>query len=744
MNIGTLDPTLVLLSIMIAIAASYTALDLAGRMKAARSSEHWAAWLFAAAFAMGGGIWSMHFVAMLAFSIPGMQASYDFGLTLLSLLLAIAVTGIGFLVVARHRRRPWSLPLSGALMGAGIAGMHYTGMAAMRMPAALSYGAIWVSISIFIAIGASTVALWVSFARTGTLQRIIASVFMGGAIAGMHYAGMMAASYEPMEMPGEMRGLAGISQPGLAAGVALTTFFILALGLVASIADRRFAHLAASEAEALRASEERFRSLYRETPMPLFSMDAEGTLTEVSNSSLALLRTTRSSVVGRRLEEFMIGDSPGRWLDTLKRLLDDAGRSEEEYCFKAADGTEMDVMTSAQVFRSAGSVLILGGLIDITARKRAEAALRQSQKLEAVGQLTGGVAHDFNNLLSVVIGSLEILKKRLGPDSPLNRLVESAMEAGTRGATLTQRMLSFARRQKLDPKPVDVGNLVRGMLNLLQRSIGPRHQIELRLPDDPVIALVDAHQLELALLNLVVNARDAIGDAGTIVIAAQRREPGGVAAGEARGHYAVLSVIDHGTGMDAETLAKAADPFFTTKGVSKGTGLGLSMVHGFVEQSSGWMDIASTPDKGTTVSLWLPATDAEAAPTHHPEIVIGGASKSLRILAVDDDALVLFSTVSMLEDLGHQAQAASSGEEALAILGKDSTFDAIVTDQGMPGMTGLELARRLAGSGRAIPVLIATGYAELPDRGATPTLDKPFGPAQLERALQRLLSSERI
>jgi CheY-like chemotaxis protein len=144
------------------------------------------------------------------------------------------------------------------------------------------------------------------------------------------------------------------------------------------------------------------------------------------------------------------------------------------------------------------------------------------------------------------------------------------------------------------------------------------------------------------------------------------------------------------------------------------------------------------------VSLWLPATDAEAAPTHHPEIVIGGASKSLRILAVDDDALVLFSTVSMLEDLGHQAQAASSGEEALAILGKDSTFDAIVTDQGMPGMTGLELARRLAGSGRAIPVLIATGYAELPDRGATPTLDKPFGPAQLERALQRLLSSERI
>lgn len=744
MTTGTLDPTLVLLSIMIAIAASYTALDLAGRMNAARSSENWAAWLCAAAFAMGGGIWSMHFVAMLAFSVPGMQASYDVGLTLLSLALAIAVTGIGFLVVARHGHRAWSLPLSGALMGAGIAGMHYTGMAAMSMPATLFYDATWVSISILIAIGASMAALWVSFARTGALQRIVASIFMGAAIAGMHYAGMMAASYTPMTMPGATRGFTGISQPGLAAGVALTTFFILALALVASIADRRFAHLAANEAEALRASEERFRSLYRETPMPLFSMDAAGRLTEVSNSSLALLRTTRSAVVGQRLEDFMTGDSPGRWLEALRRLLNDAGRSEEEYAFKAADGVELDVMTSAQVFRSTDSVLILGGLVDITARKRAEAALRQSQKLEAVGQLTGGVAHDFNNLLSVVIGSLEILKKRLGPESPLNRLVESAMEAGTRGATLTQRMLSFARRQKLDPKPVDVGDLVRGMLNLLQRSIGPRHQIELQLPDDPVVALVDAHQLELALLNLVVNARDALGDAGTIVIAAQRRDSRGVHADDAQGHYAVLSVIDHGTGMDAETLAKAADPFFTTKGVSKGTGLGLSMVHGFVEQSSGWMDMVSTPGRGTTVALWLPATDADATPTHHPEGIAGGASKSLKILAVDDDALVLFSTVSMLEELGHSAQAASSGEEALAILGKDGTFDAIVTDQGMPGMTGLELAHRLTGSGRAIPVLIATGYAELPNRGATPTLDKPFGPAQLARALQRLLSSERI
>lgn len=732
MTSGSHDTTLVLLSILIAVAASYTALDLAGRMNAAATRRNWRAWLAAAAFAMGGGIWSMHFVAMLAFSMPGMQATYDVGLTALSLALAIVVTGVGFWVVARFHATWWALSLSALFMGVGIAGMHYTGMAAMRMHARLSYDALWVTFSIFIAIGASAAALWIAFARTRAYQRAFAAILMGIAIAGMHYAGMKAAIYEPMEAHREMPGMASISQMGLAAGVAMTTFFVLALALVASIADRRFAVLAAGEAEALRASEERFKSLYRETPVPLFSMSTAGVLTEVSDSAIALLGSSRDRVVGRRLDEFMTPDSAVTWRRGFEGLLQ-GGNVEEEHCFQAPNGKSLNVMTSAKALGADDQRVILGGLIDITARKKAEAALRQSQKLEAVGQLTGGVAHDFNNLLAVVIGSLEIVQKRMEPGDRTRRLVDAAMEAGKRGASLTQRMLSFARRQQLEAKSVDVGGLVRGLEDMLNRSIGPRHRIDYVVPKSAVTATVDAHQLELALLNLVVNSRDALGENGMITVAVDTRT------GEDRHKFAVISVSDNGTGMDEETLARAADPFFTTKGVSKGTGLGLSMVHGFVEQSDGRLVIESEPGRGTKVEIWLRSTDD--APESHVETEepTTQPTKCLRLLAVDDDALVLFSTTAMLEELGHSVDSVTSAEEALLKFERGVQFDAVVTDQGMPGMTGLELAARLREQGYGVPVLLASGYAELPDAANVPALRKPFGPDQLAAALEKLL-----
>lgn len=735
MNSGSHDTTLVLLSILIAIAASYTALDLAGRMSVASARRNWSLWLGAASFAMGGGIWSMHFVAMLAFTMPGMQATYDVGLTLLSLALAIIVTGIGFWVVAKFGGSWWALATSAFLMGIGIAGMHYTGMAAMRMHAKLSYDAVWLTLSIFIAIAASAAALWIAFAKTRAYQRAMAAVVMGAAIAGMHYAGMKAAIYEPMQTHREMFGSASISQMGLAAGVAITTFFVLALALVASIADRRFALLAASEAEALRASEERFRSLYRETPVPLFSLDRSGILTEVSDSALALLGSGRDGVVGRRLEQFMTPDSAETWRLSLAKVLHEHSSAEEEHCFLTANGKTLNVMTSAKALGSGDDLVVLGGLMDITARKKAEAALRQSQKLEAVGQLTGGVAHDFNNLLAVVIGSLEIVQKRMEPGDRMRRLVDAAMEAGKRGASLTQRMLSFARRQQLEAKPTDLVGLIRGVEDLLQRSVGPRHRIEYELPDKALTAVVDAHQLELALMNLVVNARDALGEAGTIEIAVDTR----MTLEDEERSFVVISVKDDGTGMDEETVAKAADPFFTTKGVSKGTGLGLSMVHGTVEQSSGRLVITSAPGKGTVVEVWLPLAETVADTPEAPLESSAAPWRSLKLLAVDDDALVLFSTSSILEELGHAVDAVTSAEEALALLARKSDFDAVITDQGMPGMTGLELAETMREAGYAIPVMIASGYAELPEAADIPTLRKPFGPAQLVDALSALV-----
>ncbi len=250
---GSHDLFLVALSILIAIAASYTALDLAGRIQVAQGwAKH--VWLAAAAFAMGGSIWSMHFVAMLAFSMPGMPMDYDLTLTAISFALPILVTGVGFQVVNRSCHGLTTLGLSGLLMGFGIAGMHYTGMAAMRMPAALSYDSLWVAISVLIAIGAATVALWLAFRHTGLLQRLVAAVAMGGAIAGMHYAAMQAAIFTTHPGVDHAHGHTSLGQTNLALAVSATTFLILFLALIAAMFDRRFALLAEREATALRAS----------------------------------------------------------------------------------------------------------------------------------------------------------------------------------------------------------------------------------------------------------------------------------------------------------------------------------------------------------------------------------------------------------------------------------------------------------------------------------------------------------
>jgi PAS domain S-box-containing protein len=740
MTSGTYDATLVVLSIVIAIVASYTALDLAGRIKAATGRAASASWLITAALAMGGGIWSMHFVAMLAFSMPGMDVSYDVGVTLLSLLLAIVVTGIGFFVVSRSKGEWLPLVASGVLMGVGIAGMHYTGMAAMQMPAAISYNAIWVTVSVLIAVAAAIAALWLAFARTGFLQKALASVSMGAAVAGMHYTGMLAATYSVNHAVEHVHNPTTFTPIGLALGIAATTFFILGLALIASIFDRRFAVLAESESKVLRRSEERFRSLYRKTPMPLFSMTETGKLTEVSDDCLDLISVARSAMLGQPFDSFMPDDSAAHWRAGFRAMLLKDGFFEGEFQVLGPNGRTIDVYASARLEVSdEGGIAVLGGLVDVTNRKNAEAALRQAQKMEAIGQLTGGIAHDFNNLLAVIIGNLEMLNKRIKEDPRLQRQVGAALEAARRGANLTQRMLSFARQQHLSPSGVDVGELVSGMNELLQRSLGPQFAIKTSFPEAPVLAHADAHQLEMALLNLVVNARDALGESGTIEITASLRQvnPGDRRALEP-GDYAVLSVIDQGLGMDQKTLIRAHEPFFTTKGVAKGTGLGLSMVHGFAQQSGGRLDILSSPGTGTTVEIWLPAAQAPRVATVTANQEESPPMGGLRILCVDDDALVLMSTVDMLEEMGHQTVSTSSGQAALSVLEEDNaSFDLLLTDQAMPGMSGLQLAAKVRQSHPPLSIIVATGYSELRENTELnlPVLRKPFTQADLARAI---------
>ena len=368
--------------------------------------------------------------------------------------------------------------------------------------------------------------------------------------------------------------------------------------------------------------------------------------------------------------------------------------------------------------------------------------LYEAQKMESIGQLTGGVAHDFNNLLAVILGSLALLRKNLPEDPRTARLIDGAIQGAERGANLTKRLLAFARRQELKLEAVDIAKLVPDLTDFLRQSVGPGIAIVFDVAPDVHPVRVDANQFELALMNLAVNARDAMPDGGVLTISARDDnvdERRALPKQLPRGEYVYVSVADSGVGMSEATLAKAAEPFFTTKGVGKGTGLGLSMVHGLTAQSGGGVHITSEPGKGTVVHLWFPRAERAdikeiASPT---KLTAQDASIGSRVLLVDDDALVSMGTADLLMDLGHSVTEASSGMEALQILETDPQFDVVVTDYAMPGMTGLDLATKIRQLRPHMPIIIATGYAELPPD--TPNdfllLDKPYTQEQLSKVI---------
>jgi signal transduction histidine kinase/FixJ family two-component response regulator len=379
---------------------------------------------------------------------------------------------------------------------------------------------------------------------------------------------------------------------------------------------------------------------------------------------------------------------------------------------------------------------------EVEERERTQEQLRQSQKMEGLGKLTGGIAHDFNNLLTAVLGSLELLRKRLPPDDErAARLLANAETGAKRGAALTQRLLAFGRRQTLMPVPVDLPVLVHGMSNLLSSALGSGVDVETRFPIGLSPVLVDANQLELALLNLAGNACDAMAGSGTCTIAA--REESDAAAGT----FVVLSITDTGTGMDQATLVQATEPFFTTKGVGKGTGLGLSMVHGLTAQSGGKLVLRSAPGEGTTAEIWLPRARAAAAPqTLRPVVVTEPRPEFARpctVLVVDDDPLVLASTAAMLEDLGYTSLQAASGHQALQILREGARVDLVVTDQTMPGMTGVRLAAEIRLFRPDLALLLATGYADRVEvmECGLPVLSKPYDQATLAQAIEKRLKA---
>ncbi|WP_131856234.1 PAS domain-containing sensor histidine kinase [Bosea sp. BK604] len=515
--------------------------------------------------------------------------------------------------------------------------------------------------------------------------------------------------------------------------------------------------------QALRRSEEQFRLLVQGVAdYAIYMLDLEGIVTSWNLGAQRIKGYRPEEIIGRHFsafysEEDRAAGEPGRALETARR----EGKFEKEGWRVRKDGSRFwaSIVLDA-IHDDDGRIIGFAKITrDMSERRQAERALEearealfQTQKIESIGQLTGGIAHDFNNLLTAVMGSLELLSKHVSADPKLTGLVDHAIQGAERGISLTQRMLAFARRQELSPKSIDVTALVAGMTDLLQRSLGPLVEIETRFPLKLAAVHADPNQLELALLNLATNARDAMPGGGAIIIAA-REQDFAVAGrlGLPSGRYLCLAITDNGEGMDERTLARAREPFFTTKGVGKGTGLGLSMVHGMAEQSGGWLGLRSQPGQGTTAEIWLPIAEpaAEAASAPAPRSALEAEpdkTSALRILAVDDDALVLMNTAALLEDLGHEVVEASSGKQALEALRQGSGFDLVITDHAMPQMTGAQLFEVIKQEWPGLPVVLATGYAELPG-GADPALlrlAKPFWQGDLARVIAEASRRARI
>jgi PAS domain S-box-containing protein len=506
----------------------------------------------------------------------------------------------------------------------------------------------------------------------------------------------------------------------------------------------------------LKRSEEQFRLLVQGVAdYAIYMLDSAGRISSWNLGAQRIKGYQPEEIIGEHFSRFYTEEDrekhePERALEIAARV----GRFEKEGWRVRKDGSRFQANVVIDAIRDASDRVIGFAKItrDITERHNAQRALDQarealfqSQKMEALGQLTGGVAHDFNNLLTAVIGSLELVRKRLPYDPRISPLIDNALQGAQRGSSLTQRMLAFARRQELSVESVDLLALVRGMRDLLQRSLGPSVTIETRFPLPLEAVESDPNQLEVALLNLAVNARDAMPEGGALVIAARAETvPPGEGGTLAPGRYVCLSVTDTGEGMDEATLARATEPFFTTKGVGKGTGLGLSMVHGMAAQSRGRFVLKSRPGEGTTAEIWLPAADASADAQATPAPAQTPDTRPLTVLAVDDDALVLMNTVALLEELGHTVLEATSGKQALDVLQQAKNVDLVITDQAMPKMTGAQLAAMIRAERPALPIILATGYAELPP-GADMNLvrlAKPFRQEELAQVVAQAMELE--
>ncbi|MCJ2033383.1 PAS domain-containing sensor histidine kinase [Methylobacterium sp. J-068] len=520
-----------------------------------------------------------------------------------------------------------------------------------------------------------------------------------------------------------------------------------------------------------------YRVLIEQIQEGALTLSAEGTILYGNRRLAEMLGVSQERVIGRSLQDFVLDVDRS----ILHRLLDGAadGAVRGELALAVPDSGSLPVNLSlSRLHREDVTPLLCGILTDLSEqrahlrdlaeandqlrsesaeRERIEEALRQSQKMEAVGQLTGGLAHDFNNLLAGISGSLELMQSRMrqGRFGDVERYMTAAQGAAKRAAALTHRLLAFSRRQTLDPKPTNVNRLVSGLQEMIQRTVGPAIAFEFVGASGLWPILVDPSQLENALLNLCINARDAMPGGGRITVETANRELDAPAARRhevPEGQYLSLHVTDTGTGMTPEVIARAFDPFFTTKPLGEGTGLGLSMIYGFVKQSGGQVRIRSEVGRGTTVCLYLPR--------HHGEVDENDASTATlelsrseqgeTVLVVDDEPTVRMLVTDILAELGYTAIEAADSASGLKVLQSDARIDLLVTDVGLPGgMNGRQMADAARVSRPDLKVLFITGYAENAVLGnghlapGMAVLTKPFAVDAMAARIRHMITGDR-
>jgi len=836
---------LVVLSIFISILASYTALDIAERVTSTRGRRQ-GAWIGAGALAMGGGIWAMHYVGMLAFHLP-IPIRYEWPTVILSLFAAILASGAALFVASRRTLEMLASVIGSTIMGAGIAAMHYIGMAAMRLQAMCLYSPAIVALSVVLAILVSFFALHLAFEGRAfhtnwNWGKLTSALMMGLAIPTIHYVGMAAVTYvaDP-NLPSDLSHGEAVSSLSLA-GISLVAVLLLAHICLVAMVDRRLSlkgiQVAQSEVQLQTLFDnmaegivvlDRSENVVHMNPcasrllglssshisfpkvadlVDVFSADGEflpaeqrpgarafrgefqknyemairpkntgqTSVVEVTTAPIqgledgkpaqviisyrditelrrtdeafarlaAIVESSDDAIIGKDLQgiitswnrgaemlfgyraEEMVGESIRRLLPPNFEHEEDAilariktGESVEHFETRRnrKDGKTIDVSVTISPIRNTRGQIIGASKIarDITQKKLIERQLLQSQKMEAIGQLTGGIAHDFNNLLGVIIGNLDLLERRVQGDCESLKRVLTAQKATSRGAALTRRLLAFASNEELNPAPVSLNTAIQNLIELVERTLGPDIRLLTDCEEPTPTVLVDSSALESALINLAVNARDAMPKGGSLVIGTRTVDldatyPPVKTRELDPGSYAYISVTDTGDGMSKQTLERACEPFFTTKPRHKGTGLGLAMVYGFVKQSGGAIRLYSEEGYGTTVLLYLPLANepvlVESSVTAQMTGRQGGT-----VLLVDDEPDLREIASAYLTEMGYKVLEGKDAPSAFEMVRENQAIDLLVTDIIMPGrMNGIELAQKVRELCPGIHVIFTSGF----------------------------------